>query len=298
MLNITINNQVIQVPKGARLIDVIKDENKEILVAKVNNRLRELTYALTFDSEVKPLSYTSSDAIKVYETSVRYLVSMAFRNLFPNLQLKISYGISRSIYISLPSPSKFDSKMIQALKAEMQRIVDLDLPFERYAMSREEAHDYFVANNYPDKAQALVYRPDKICHFHKCGDFINYMYGYVVPSTGYIKFLKIFPYGDGVIIQYPRHEAGGKIPVFNDEPTFARVLKRSYSWAKRCNSHFVYDINKHLENDTYVDCINMNETLHNDMLHELGGKIESDIENIRLICIAGPSSSGKTTFSK
>ncbi len=297
MLTITINNKQIQVPKGTQLINIIDDPNKEILVAKVNNRLRELTYALTFDAEVEPLSYTSSDAIRVYETSLRYLISMAFRNLYPQLQLKISYGVSRSLLISLPSPHKIDSKMVQAIKEEMQRLVELDLPFERYTMTKEEAHNYFVANNYPDKASALKYRPEKICHFYKCGEFINYMYGYMVPSTGYLKLFKIFPYDGNATVQYPRYEADGKIPTFNDEPTFARVLKRSYLWSKRCNSHYVFDMNKHLENDTYVDCINMNETLHNDMLHELGGKIAEDIENIRLICIAGPSSSGKTTFS-
>lgn len=297
MLNITINNKQIQVPKGTKLIDVIDDPNKQVLVAKVNNRLRELSYVLTFDAEVEPLSYTSGDAIKVYETSLRYLISMAFRNVYPNLQLKISYGVSRSIYLSVPSPDKFDNKMVKALKAEMQRLVDLDLPFERYTMTKEDAYNYFVDHNYPDKAKVLQYRPDKICHFYKCGEFINYMYGYMVPSTGYLKLFNIFAYDGGATVQYPRHEAGGVIPPFNDEPTFARVIKRSYLWAKRCDSHFVFDLNKHLENDTYVDCINMNETLHNDMLHELGGKIAEDIENIRLICIAGPSSSGKTTFS-
>lgn len=297
MLNITINNKQIQVPKGTKLIDVIDDPNKQVLVAKVNNRLRELSYALTFDAEVEPLSYTSGDAIKVYETSLRYLISMAFRNVYPDMQLKLSYGVSRSIYLSLPSPDKIDIKMVKAIKAEMQRLVDLDLPFERYTMTKEDAYNYFVDHNYPDKAKVLQYRPDKICHFYKCGEFINYMYGYMVPSTGYLKLFNIFAYDGGATVQYPRHEAGGVIPVFNDEPTFARVIKRSYLWAKRCDSHFVYDLNKHLENDTYIDCINMNETLHNDMLHELGSKIAEDIENIRLICIAGPSSSGKTTFS-
>lgn len=297
MLNITINNKQIQVPKGTKLIDVIDDPNKQVLVAKVNNRLRELSYALTFDAEVEPLSYTSGDAIKVYETSLRYLISMAFRNVYPDMQLKLSYGVSRSIYLSLPSPDKIDIKMVKAIKAEMQRLVDLDLPFERYTMTKEDAYNYFVDHNYPDKAKVLQYRPDKICHFYKCGEFINYMYGYMVPSTGYLKLFNIFAYDGGATVQYPRHEAGGVIPVFNDEPTFARVIKRSYLWAKRCDTHFVYDLNKHLENDAYIDCINMNETLHNDMLHELGSKIAEDIENIRLICIAGPSSSGKTTFS-
>ncbi len=297
MLNITLNNKQIPVERGTKILNIFDDPNKEILVAKVNNRLRELTYELTFDANVELLSYTNPDAIRVYETSLRYLVSMAFRNVYPDLVMKISYGVSRSLLISLRTNYKIDNKMISAITAEMRRLVDLDLPFERCTMTKEEAHDYFVAHNYPDKAEVLQYRPDKICHFYKCGDFVNYMYGYMVPSTGYLKHFKMFGYDGNAIVQYPRYEAGGMIPTFNDEPTFARGLKRAYQWAKRCNAHFVSKMNKHLENGSYVDFINMNETLHNDMLHELGGKIAEDMDNIRLICIAGPSSSGKTTFS-
>ncbi len=297
MLNITLNNKQIQVPRGTQLRHLVEDPDKKYLAGKVNNRLRELNYELTFDAEVELLSYTSSDAIRVYETSLRYLISMAWRNVFPQYALKIAYGISRSLLLSISGPYTFDNKMLKTLTAEMKRIVDLDLPIERCVMTKEEAYDYFVANNYPDKAEVLQYRPDKICHFNKCGEFINYMYGYMVPSTGYLKLFKMFCYDGNAIVQYPRYEAGGVIPTFNDEPTFARVSKRAYLWAKRCKAQSVALMNKHLENDTYIDFINMNETLHNDMLHDLGGKIAEDIDSIRLICIAGPSSSGKTTFS-
>ncbi|MBR7176779.1 MAG: nucleoside kinase, partial [Clostridia bacterium] len=143
----------------------------------------------------------------------------------------------------------------------------------------------------------LQYRPEKICHFYKCGDYLNYMYGYMVPSTGYLHTYKLFCYDGHIIAQYPRYEVGGQIPVFQDEPTFAKVQKRAYRWAKLCNAEVISKINDHITEDTYVDFMQMNETLHNDMLHELGDDIVGDIDNIRLICIAGPSSSGKTTFS-
>ena len=278
------------------LID--KQSQKNYVAAKVNNRLRELNYELSFDADVQLLGLTDTDAIKVYETSFRYLLAMAFHNVYPTYQIKISYAISRSLLVAVVEPKMtMDSKMLHAIQQEIERLVAADIPFERMTMSKEEAYDYFVAAGQKDKADALQYRPEKTCHFYRCGDYLNYMYGYMVPSTGYLSKYKMFPYDGHIIVQYPRHEANGAIPQFKDEPTFSKVLKRAHKWAQICEADIISKMNCHVTEDTYVDFINMNETLHNDMLAELGERIAGDIENIRLICIAGPSSSGKTTFS-
>lgn len=299
MFTVNVAGKSHQLEEKTSVLSLIDNSNKEFLVAKVNNRLRELTYELSFDANVELLDCTSSDAIKVYETSFRYLLAMALHNLYPQYQFKISYAISRSLLITVVKDKvHMDTKMLHAVVAELDRLVAADIPFVRATqMSKEEAYDYFVAQGQQDKADALQYRPEKTCHFYQCGDYLNYMYGYMVPSTGYINKYKLFCYDGHFIAQYPRYENNGQIPVFNDEPNFSKVLKRAHKWAKICNAEIISQLNSHVNEDTYVDFINMNETLHNDMLHELGDKIVNDIENIRLICIAGPSSSGKTTFS-
>lgn len=299
MFTVNLQDKPIELAQKTPILSVIKNDDKHFVAAKVNNRLRELTYELSFDCDVELLNLTDRDAVKVYETSLRYLLAMAFHNLYPDYQIKLSYGISRTIMVSILEPNdvKMDKHMLKSVLAEMDRLVALDLPFVRTTMTKEEAYDYFVQSNYPDKAEALQYRPEKICHFYKCGDYLNYMYGYMVPSTGYLHTYKLFCYDGHIIAQYPRYEVGGQIPVFQDEPTFAKVQKRAYRWAKLCNAEVISKINDHITEDTYVDFMQMNETLHNDMLHELGDDIVGDIDNIRLICIAGPSSSGKTTFS-
>lgn len=298
MYTVTINGQQMQLEGKHTILSLVNDPDKKYVVAKVNNRLRELSYELGFDCEVKLLDLADSDAVKVYETGMRYLVAMAFHNCYPDYRVKICYGISRSLLVTLVSPDiKFDGKMLKTVIAEMNRIVAADLPFERMTMTKGEAYDMFVANGDDDKAQTLQYRPEKICHFHKCGDYINYMYGYVPPSTGYLSRFRMFVYDGNFICQYPRYEMNGQIPEFKDEPTFSKVQNRAYKWAKLCNAEIISGVNAHVTEATEVDFINMNETLHNDMLHDLGNQILSDIENIKLICIAGPSSSGKTTFS-
>ncbi|MCH5156498.1 MAG: nucleoside kinase [Clostridiales bacterium] len=298
MFTINIAGKKHKLTQKTPILDLIDNSNKEYIVAKVNNRLRELTYELSFDANVELLDLKTSDGVKVYETSFRYLLAMAFHNLYPDYQVKISYAISRSLLITIVSPKvTMDKKMLQAVVAELDRIVQADIPFTRTAMDKADAYNYFVEQGQLDKAGALQYRPEKICHFYRCDNYLNYMYGYMAPSTGYLGKYKLFCYDGHFIAQYPRYEANGEIPEFNDEPTFSRVLKGAHKWAKICNAEIISKMNEHIVEDTYVDFINMNETLHNDMLHELGGKIADDIENIRLICIAGPSSSGKTTFS-
>lgn len=298
MFTVTIQNKTLQLQDKTPILSVI-DNPKNYFAAKVNNRLRELTYELSFDCDVQLLTLCNNDAVKVYETSLRYLVAMAFYNLYPDVDIKISYAISRSIQINVVGANKIPitSGVIKAVNDEMKRLVALDLPLEKCTMTKEEAAQYYAATHQASKIETLKYRAEKICHFYKCGNYFNYTYGYMVPSTGYIKEFLLSYYDGNILVRYPRYEADGKIPPFHDEPLFAKVLRNAHKWAKLCNAETVSKINAHATGDSYIDFINMNETKHNDLLHELGLSIAKDIEDIRLICIAGPSSSGKTTFS-
>lgn len=300
MFNVTLNKKTFVLNEKTRILNLIpKEKQKNYCVAKVNNRLRELTYELCFDCEVELLDTNHYDAVKVYETSLRYLLALAFYNLYPNYNVRISYNISRSLMVSILDPNNVvvDSKVVKNIKNELDRLVGLDIPFERKTLSKEEARQYYLKHNQLDKEALLRYRPERNCHTYTCGDYENYMFGYMVPSTGYIKEYNLFSYDGHLVVQYPRYEYGGQIPPFDDQPTFSRVLKKAHKWAKICNAELVSKMNDHIADDTFVDFINMCETAHNDSLADLGEQISKDIENIRLICIAGPSSSGKTTFS-
>lgn len=300
MFKVKIYDQEYVLDEKTPILKLIKAEDqKKYFAAKVNNRLRELTYELCFDCEVVLLDNSTYDAVKVYEASLRYLLALAYHNVFPTYQIRISYNISRTLLVSILKPDNIiaDSNHIRKIKDEMNRLVALDLPFNKEIISKEDAKKYYQDNNELDKEAILKYRPEKNCHIYTCGDYKNYMYGYMVPSTGYLKDFRLLSYDNQIVVQYPRYEANGQIPEFNDEPTFSRVLKNAHKWAKICNGELVSKINDHVSKETDVDFINMCETQHNDSLAELGNIIANDIDNIRLICIAGPSSSGKTTFS-
>ena len=279
------------------VLDIVGN-NRDIVCAYVNHRVRELTYMIDKDAEVVPLTVKDRDAKPIYESSLRFLVAMAMHNIHPHYDIRFAYNISRSIFLQILNPQVTASGyMTRELIAEMNRLVELDLPLVRQIVSKEEAARIFSEDGYPDKVAILKYRPEKTAHIYHCGNYRNYMYSRMVPSTGYIKKWIVKYYHPGIIIQYPRFDVNGEIPPFEDAPTFGKTLKRAHQWALATGCDTIVGINERIEKDGDIDFITLCEQKHNRQLCELGQMIEDERENIRLICIAGPSSSGKTTFA-
>ena len=294
---VVFNNTEKEYDKPVKVLDIVGDD-REIVCVYVNNRVRELTYMIEKDAKVVALTCKDRDAKPTYESSLRFLVAMAMHNLYPNIDIRFSYNVSRSIFMQILTPHTTSSgQMVKELEKEMKRLVALDLPLTRKIVSKEEAAKVFTKEGFLDKVEILKYRPEKTAHLYYCGDYINYMYNRLVPSTGYISRWKVKFYHPGIIIQYPRFDVNGEIPPFEDAPTFGRTLKQAHQWAKATKADSIVGINQLIEETGPVDFITLCEQRHNRQLCELGEIIENDIENIRLICIAGPSSSGKTTFA-
>lgn len=280
------------------LIDLISDEDKtKYLAARVNNRLRELTYEIYYDCTVDFLDLNDYDACSVYERSLRYLFSMACKLLYPNLQFRMSYSVSRSIQVKGLNGATFSLDMVAQIDKKMREIVDADYEFKKVIAPIDEAKEIYKKFGYQDKIEILKYRPENTVHFYSCNGYMNYMYGIMVPSTGYLTDYKIRLYSDGIILQYPRSEEKGKIPPFIDAPVFGKTLNESFRWGKLIGANSIAKINEFKNFYGDIAFANICETRHNHMLSEIGQAIENNIDNIKLICIAGPSSSGKTTFA-
>ena len=294
---ITVSGKSTSYEKKVKLLDLIEKNDKSIICARVNNRLRELTYEVNEDAKVEFLTVKDGDAVRIYEASLRYVVAMAFARAYPELTIRFAYNVSRSVFIQILNHNVFvNPTMVKKVKEEMEKIIAADYPLIREKYENEEAVKIYKEAKLFDKLEALKYRPEKTIHLYECNGYRNYMFSRMVPSTGYLKTFELFYYSPGMILQYPRAEIGGEIPPFEDAPTFGHTLKESHEWAKIAGADTVVGINQHIRRDGVIDFIQLCEARHNRMLAELGEKIVSD-SNIRLICIAGPSSSGKTTFA-
>ena len=291
------NNQEKIYDKPISVLEIV-GKDKDIVCAHVNHHVRELTYMIDKDSEIVPLTCKDNDAMRIYEASLRFLVAMAMHNIHPHYQIRFAYNVSRSIFLQILNQGTSASGiMIKELIEEMNRLVEQDIPLVRQIVSKEEAARIFAEDGYQDKVDILRYRPEKTAHIYHCGNYRNYMYNRMVPSTGYIKKWIVRYYHPGIIIQYPRPEADGEIPPFEDAPTFGKTLKRAHQWGLATGCDTIVGINERIEKDGDVEFITLCEQKHNRQLCELGQMIEDEKESIRLVCIAGPSSSGKTTFA-
>lgn len=287
--------------KKVKLLD-LTENNKDIICAMVNGRVRELDYDVYYDADVRFLKVDDHDAMGIYERGIRFLFAMATHNLYPDLRFRMSYGVSRSIYARIDSGDRtkfLTEEMVENIQNEMKRIAKANYSFKRLILKNEEAESVYKNFHLYDKLEILQYRPEKTVHFYDCNGYFNYMYGKMVPSTGYLKDFNLIFYTPGLLIQYPRSETDGQIPVFKDEPVFSESLIKAQDWSNLVKLSTVSEINKKIKDNelSVVELINLCEDRHNKMLCDLGDRIEQNIKTIRLICIAGPSSSGKTTFA-
>lgn len=296
-----INGEEMEFDKKTSLLSLLSEEEREeknILCAKVNNRVRELTYEVYYDADIEFLSFDDHEAMKIYEASLRYVLAMAFAKAYPNLKIRFAYNVSRCISVHILNKGVVaTTAMLLKINHEVEEIVKGDYPMKRIVVPNAEARKIYSERGFEDKTEILKYRPEKTVHLYSCEGYLDYMYSRLVPSTGYVKKYKIRLYAPGFLIQYPRSECDGEIPDFEDAPTFGRVLKESHDWAKVVGINTVALINKELATTGGAELINICEARHNRQLCELGQLIEDDIQDIKLICVAGPSSSGKTTFA-
>ncbi len=300
MIKVNFNNKPLTVEEGTRVLELIEPkERKNLVVCQVGAQVKELHYKLSAKDNgltIHLLNLNNAEAGRAYSASLRYIVAMAFYHIYPDVKIRFSYNISRSISCQAITNNFNMSRAVGEIRREVERIIAEDLPIERVTVTIEEATEIYKKFHLDDKIDILQYRPEKTVHLYKCGDYYNYLHNYMVPSTGCIHNYTITPYSPGIIIQYPRHDLDANIPEFEEEATYCKTLQRAYSWAEKARVQTVTEINRKIDRGEGLEFVQMCEAYHNRQLAELGEAIEKEIENVRLVAIAGPSSSGKTTF--
>lgn len=297
-MKIKLNGECFVLDKPTKIIDLFANKEYKYCAANVDNRLRELNFLIEKDCEIQLLDLNSPAVSKMYQATLRYVIVMAAKRVFPKAKLVFNYSVSRSIFASVSNLGhSFLQEDLNKISLELHNIISADIPINRYNISKEEAIEYYKNQGFNDKAKVLKYRKEGIVHMYECAEYKNYMYGYMLPSTGYLKDFVLRLYNPGFLISYPRAESHGRIPKFNDEKVFRRILKEANHWSDITKSSYINQINDIVDNGDALEFINICEARHNRQLAELGEKIKGNIENIRLIAVAGPSSSGKTTFT-
>ncbi len=300
MIKVNFEGKDVFLSRPTRVIDLIEDKDDlSIICCLVNNVTQRLDFELRHNSKVELLRLDNHYACNTYYNSLRYLFAMATHNLYPHLSVKFSYSISQgSLIRTINSDIKFNEKMRKEIDNEMHRLVESKLDINVSKMANNDAVSIFEKLEYKDKIDILKYRPEKTVYMYTCNEYMNYVYGKIVTNTKYLDKFELTMYEKGILLRYPRAEEKGNIPNLIIENTYQNTLNKAYKWARMISAETIADINSHVTN--YYDKVNfvhVCEARHNQDLVDIAEQISDKIDDIKLIAIAGPSSSGKTTFS-
>lgn len=269
-----------------------------IIAARFNNKVVRLSYPLTTDGRLSFVALDSSDGMSVYRRSLAFVMIRASRELFPGARVYIRHSLSKGYYCELRLDRVLEPGDLEKLKARMREIVNADEPFIRLEVPVEEALRVFEEDGQIDKVGIIKYRKEPTVAIYKLGDFTDYFYGCLAPSTGYVDKFELRDYPPGFILRFPLYEDPTTIPEFREQKKMAEVFREYVRWGQILGIEKVGDINEIVEGGETADMIRVAEALHEKKMAYLADVIDSKLTRPRLVLISGPSGSGKTTFSK
>jgi uridine kinase len=269
-----------------------------VVAALVNGKLRELTYPVENDVEVTPISVKTGDGMRIYQRSLSFLLVVAARELFPEARMIIDHSLTmRGFYCEVRGRPPLSSPEVAALRQRMWEIVEEDAPISKYKVPLAEAIDVFRQKEYEDKVRLLAYRKKDYLTLYMLRGEKDYFYGYMVPSTGYLRVFDLCCYPPGFVLRFPRRGNPTALPPFNDSPKLSAIFKEYSEWMKVMGVEDVGGLNRAIEDDRVREVILVAEALHERRIAQVAEEIARRPQ-VRLVLVAGPSSSGKTTFLK
>ncbi len=292
--------------KGTKVSTLLPSpERKNYICCKVDGQIQDLNHSIGEDGEheVEFLDLTNSDAVRIYEASLRFLMAVAIRSIDKRLDVRFFYNVSRSIFCRILGRKNFrvNQSFVDKVQRRMEELISLDLDIVRVRLSKKEALERYRLAGQQDKIDVLKYRPENFAHLYgvqfQGKEYWDYLYSPMVPSTGYLNRFSLRYYEPGLMMQFPRAECAGEIPPFSDELKFASTLAGSSRWAELNHLDTASSVNRFLKKQGPMAFVNLSEAKFNMMIGDLAKKIVDNEDPVRLIGIAGPSSSGKTSFA-
>jgi uridine kinase len=268
-----------------------------IVAADVDGELRELTYPIHMESRVRPINMSDSDGALIYRRSLNFLLEMAFADLHPEAELRIEHSISYGgYYCQVSGRGQLTADELANLRAHMQQLVDADLPFAKREVPLKDAIDYFSSIGYVDKVRLLKYRRKDYLTLYSLGERMNYHHGYMVPSTGYLKWFDLLMANGGFTLRFPRRHAPTRLEPITPYPQLLAAFRLYGDWLEHLGIDNAGALNDAIQGGRLHEVVLVSEALHEQNIADLAKQVSSSSASI--VLIAGPTSSGKTTFSR
>ena len=279
--------------------DFQKDYPHDIVLAFVDGRLQELHKTLQADCTIQFETTGGSAGHKTYKRSMSLLLVKAIYDVAPREaigKVRIHYSVSKGYYCTIEGDVTPDQAFLERVEARMRQMVEEDLPIRKRSVHTDEAIQMFHRHGMYDKERLFEYRRVSKVNIYSLNEFEDYYYGYMVPSAGYLKYFKLYPYDEGFVLQMPEISEPEAVPPFEPQNKLFQVLKESTRWGDMQGIETVGALNDKITGGDATELVLVQEALQEKRIAEIAGQIASR-PDIKFILIAGPSSSGKTTFS-
>lgn len=312
MINVTLQSgRTIQVKKGIRMLAIYEQCREELglayppVAAMIDNKIYDLAKDLNRDGIVEFLPVNTTDGYLVFQRSLSFLLVKAAKDLFPHYVVSIKHSLSKGLYCTFVDPFSPNGHAIipptpdelSAIEARMRELVDEDLPFQRVEKSKEEALRFFKKHGQPNKAELLETRKSKTVDVYRLGNLYDHFHGILAPSTGYLKVFELMPYTPGFILRFPVKDEPDRLPPFVDQRKAFQVYREYEIWGRLLGIHTVWQLNQVVRERRIRDFVLTAEALHEKRISQIADQIV-ERPDVRVVLISGPSSSGKTTFSR
>ena len=301
-IHLKVREKIFEYEAGLTLETISRDFQKayphDIILARVNGKLAELTK--TIDEDVSVEFITTGEIIgnEAYRRTASMMMLKAFQDVMgrENFErLTVQYSLDRGYYCELISDTSLTKELLNRVKLRMQEIQKENIPIIKKSMPKREAIEIFREHKMYDKVNLFHYRRSSRINVYTLGDTVDYFYGYMAPNTSYVRYFDLYLYDDGFVLQMPEPASPETVDAFEPPEKLFNVLKQSARWGELLGVRTVADINNALADGSFSELMLVQEALQEKKIAEIA---ESIIESgKRIILIAGPSSSGKTTFS-
>lgn len=295
------NKKKVEVPIGCNLLDVYRILNLQMpygpVSAKVNNKVEGLHYRLFNNKDIEFLDVTSASGMRTYTRSLFFLLVKAIEDTFPNCLLRIAAPIARGYYCKLRMDREVTAEDVTLIRERMKQIVEEDIPFHRMQCPTEEAIEIFRQKGMVSKVKLLESVGSLYTHYYKLGNSIDYFYGSLLTHTGGLRVFDLIPYHDGCLLRVPSMKDPNKLEDMVNQQKLLDIFDEHHTWQDIVGISTVGDFNRACIDGHATDLINVSEALQEKKIARIADEINSR-KGVRIVLIAGPSSSGKTTFSK
>ncbi len=298
IMQIYYKKNILEVEEGTRIKDVVKNDLKKgkFIAARFNNEIKSLNYQLKESGNLYLIDISDKDGMRVYRKGLLFVIGMAVEELYPKAKMLVNYQLSNALLCEFTN-LKITDDVISKISSKVQEIISNDLPIEKKSMTKEEATEFY--NEHPTEKGRLQLdlQTKQRVSLYWCENYFDYYYGILPISTGMLSIYEIIKYHKGFIVRYPSRKEINKLPEFKENKKLMATLDEYDELHRVLNVPSVKELNEKIRNQKIKDYILLDEALHEKKIANIADDIVKN-DKIKMILIAGPSSSGKTTFAQ